>query len=82
MRGELTLGNVILIVIVSAIWPWALSTFIDAFMSMIPQPPSGLTSLAYGTATSIAAWLKNNANTLSVASLLFSAILVRWRGVV
>jgi len=82
MRGELTLGNVILIVIVSAIWPWAVSLFIDAFMSMIPTPPSGLSSQAFSTATSIASFIKSNAATLTVASVLFSAILVRWRGVV
>jgi hypothetical protein len=80
MRGELTLGNVILIVIVSAIWPWALSLFIDAFMSMVPQPPPDLSSQAYNTAVSIASFLKSNAEVLSVASVLFAAILVRWRG--
>ncbi len=46
MRGELTLGNVILIVIVSAIWPWAVALFIDAFMSAFPAPPEGLSSSA------------------------------------
>jgi hypothetical protein len=80
MRGELTLGNVILIVIVSAIWPWAASLFIDAFMSFVPAPPAGLTSQAYATAVTIAAFIKNNAEVLSVASVLFAAILVRWRG--
>jgi len=80
MRGELTLGNVILIVIVSAIWPWAVSLLIDAFMASVPQPPPGLTSQAYGGATSIATFIKSNAELLSVASVLFAAILVRWRG--
>ena len=80
MRGELTLGNVILIVIVSAIWPWAVSLFIDAFMASVPQPPAGLSSQAYGTAVALAAFVKNNAEVLSVASVLFAAILVRWRG--
>ena len=80
MRGELTLGNVILIVIISAIWPWAAALFIDAFMSFVPQPPAGLTSNAYDTAVTIAAFIKNNAEVLSVASALFAAILVRWRG--
>ena len=80
MRGELTLGNVILIVIISAIWPWAVSLLIDAFMSFVPQPPQGLNSAAYSTATAIAAFIKNNAEVLSVASALFAAILVRWRG--
>jgi hypothetical protein len=80
MRGELTLGNVILIVIVSAIWPWAASLFIDAFMSFVPPPPPGLTSQTYNTAAAIAAFVKNNAEVLSVASALFAAILVRWRG--
>jgi hypothetical protein len=80
MRGELTLGNVVLIVIVSAIWPWAASLFIDAFMASVPQPPSGLSSQAYNTAAALAAFIKNNAELLSVASVLFAAILVRWRG--
>ncbi len=80
MRGELTLGNVILIVIISAIWPWAVSLFIDAFMSFVPPPPSGLSSGAYDTAVAIAAFIKNNAEMLSVASVLLAAILVRWRG--
>jgi len=80
MRGELTLGNVILIVIVSAIWPWALSLFIDAFMASVPAPPSGLSSTAYATATALAGFVKNNAAALTVASLLITAILVRWRG--
>jgi len=80
MRGELTLGNVILIVIISAIWPWATALFIDAFMSFVPQPPSGLNSHAYTTATAIAAFVKDNAEVLSVASALFAAILVKWRG--
>jgi hypothetical protein len=80
MRGELTLGNVILIVIVSAIWPWAAALFIDAFMASVPPPPSGLTSQAYATAVAIAAFVKDNAEVLSVASVLFAAILVRWRG--
>ncbi len=81
MRGELTLGNVILIVIVSAIWPWAVSLFIDAFMPFVPPPPAGLTSQAYITAVAIAAFIKNNAELLSVASVLLAAILVRWRGI-
>jgi hypothetical protein len=80
MRGELTLGNVILIVVVSAIWPWAATLFIDAFMSFMPPPPPGLTSSAYDTAVAIAAFIKSNAEVLSVASALFAAILVRWRG--
>jgi len=80
MRGELTLGNVVLIVIVSAIWPWAVSLFIDAFMSWVPPPPPGLTSQAHSIAVAIAAFIKNNAELLSVASALFAAILVRWRG--
>jgi hypothetical protein len=80
MRGELTLGNVILIVIVSAIWPWAASLFIDAFMASVPPPPPSLSSHAYSTAAAIAAFIKNNAELLSVASVLFTAILVRWRG--
>ena len=80
MRGELTLGNVILIVIVAAIWPWAAALFIDAFMSFVPQPPPGLNSQAYATAVAIAAFVKSNAELLSVASALFAAILVRWRG--
>jgi hypothetical protein len=79
MRG-LTLGNVVLIVIVSAIWPWAVSLFIDAFMSFVPTPPASLSSQAYATAVTIAAFVKNNAELLSVASALFAAILVRWRG--
>jgi len=58
-----------------------LSLFIDALMSMIPQPPSGLSSSAYGTAVAIAAFVKDNAATLTVASLLVTAILVRWRGI-
>jgi hypothetical protein len=81
MRGELTLGNVILMVIVSAIWPWALALFIDAFMSAIPTPPAGLSSTAYSTAAALAAFVKNNAAALTVASLLVTAILVRWRGI-
>jgi hypothetical protein len=81
MRGELTLGNVILMVIVSAIWPWALALFIDAFMSAFPAPPSGLSSTAYSTAAALAAFVKNNAEALSVASLLATAILVKWRGI-
>jgi len=81
MRGELTLGNVILIVIVSAIWPWAVGLFIDAFMSMVPQPPTGLSSQAYSTAVAIASFVKSNAAALTVASLLIAAILVRWRGI-
>ncbi len=81
MRGELTLGNVILIVVVAAIWPWAVSLFIDAFMSFVPPPPPGLSSQAYITAVAIAAFIKNNAELLSVASALFAAILVRWRGI-
>jgi len=80
MRGELTLGNVILIVIVAAIWPWAVALFIDAFMSFVPSPSQGLSSQAYSTAVAIAAFVKNNAELLSVASALFAAILVRWRG--
>jgi hypothetical protein len=80
MRGELTLGNVILIVIVSAIWPWAVSLFIDVFMASVPQPPADLSSQAYSSAVSIATFIKNNAEVLSVASVLFAAILVRWRG--
>jgi hypothetical protein len=80
MRGELTLGNVILIVIVSAIWPWAVGLFIDAFMSMVPQPPAGLSSDAYSAAVALAAFVKSNAEALSVASVLFAAVLVRWRG--
>jgi len=79
MRGELTLGNVILIVIVAAMWPWAAALFIDAFMSFVPQP-QGLSSNAYNTAVAIAAFVRNNAELLSVASALFAAILVRWRG--
>ena len=79
MRGELTLGNVILIVIVSAIWPWAAALFIDAFMSFVPQP-QGLSSGAYNTAVAIATFVNNNAEVLSVASALFAAILVKWRG--
>jgi len=67
-------------VIVSAIWPWAVSLFIDAFMASVPQPPAGLNSQAYATAVAIAAFVKNNAELLSVASVLFAAILVRWRG--
>ncbi len=81
MRGELTLGNVILIVIISALWPWAAALFIDVFMSFVPAPPSGLSSQAYNTAVAIAAFIKNNAEVLSVASALFAAILVRWRGI-
>jgi len=81
MKGELTLGNVILIVIVSAIWPWALSLFIDVFMASVPAPPAGLSSQAYSAATAIAAFVKNNAAALTVASLLVTAILVRWRGI-
>jgi hypothetical protein len=81
MRGELTLGNVILIVIVSAIWPWAVSLFIDAFMASVPQPPAGLSSAAYSTAVALAAFVKNNAAALTVASLLVAAIIVRWRGI-
>ncbi len=80
MRGELTLGNVILIVIVSALWPWAVALFIDAFMSFVPSPPPSLSSQAYNTAVAIAAFIKDNAELLSVASALFSAILVKWRG--
>ncbi len=80
MRGELTLGNVILIVIVSAIWPWAVALFIDAFMPFVPAPPPGLSSGAYATAVAIAAFIRDNAELLSVASALFSAILVKWRG--
>ncbi len=80
MRGELTLGNVILIVVVAAIWPWAASLFIDAFMSWVPPPPQGLSSQAYGAAAALAAFVKNNAEALSVASVLLAAILVRWRG--
>jgi hypothetical protein len=80
MRGELTLGNVILIVIVSAIWPWAVALFIDAFMSFVPQPPPGLSSQTHAAAVTIAAFVKNNAEVLSVASVLLSAILVKWRG--
>jgi hypothetical protein len=80
MRG-LTLGNVILIVIVSALWPWAASLFIDAFMASVPQPPAGLSSNAYSTAAAVASFVKDNAEALSIASVLFSAILVRWRGV-
>ncbi|MFZ8811348.1 MAG: hypothetical protein ACO2PN_24995 [Pyrobaculum sp.] len=81
MRGELTLGNVILIVIVSAIWPWAVSLFIDAFMSAFPEPPGGLSSSAYSTAVALAAFVKDNAAVLTVASVLLMAILVRWRGI-
>ncbi len=80
MRGELTLGNVILIVIVSAIWPWAVALFIDAFMSAFPEPPEGLNSQAYATAVALAAFVKENAVALTVASVLLTAILVRWRG--
>jgi len=80
MRGELTLGNVILIVIVAAMWPWAAALFIDAFMSFVPQPPADLNSQAYATAVALAAFVKDNAELLSVASALFAAILVRWRG--
>jgi len=79
MRG-LTLGNVILMVIVSAIWPWALALFIDALMSAFPAPPAGLSSVAYSTAAALAAFVKDNAAALTVASLLVTAILVRWRG--
>jgi hypothetical protein len=81
MRGELTLGNVILLVIVSAIWPWATALFIDAFMSSFPTPPSDLSSPAYSTAVALAAFVKDNAAALTVASLLVTAILVRWRGI-
>ena len=80
MRGELTLGNVILIMIVSAIWPWAVLLFIDAFMSAFPEPPAELSSPAYTTAAALAAFVKDNAATLTVASVLLTAILVRWRG--
>ena len=80
MRGELTLGNVILMVIVSAIWPWAVALFIDAFMSAFPAPPEGLSSSAYSTAAALAAFVRDNAETLTVASLLVTAVLVRWRG--
>ncbi|MFZ8842151.1 MAG: hypothetical protein ACO2PM_25125 [Pyrobaculum sp.] len=80
MRGELTLGNVILMVIVSAIWPWATALFIDAFMSAFPEPPASLSSPAYSTAAALAAFVKDNAATLTVASVLLTAILVRWRG--
>jgi hypothetical protein len=81
MRGELTLGNVILIVIVSAIWPWAVALFIDALMSAFPAPPDGLSSSAYSTAATLAAFVKQNAELLSVASVLLTAVLVRWRGI-
>ena len=72
----MTIAQLLIILLLAAAWPFALSTFLNLLQAAVP---SG-NSQAYQLLMQVASFMSQNATQLTIASILLTAIIVAWRG--
>jgi hypothetical protein len=76
----MTVAQLIVILILAAVWPYALQLFLNLLQAAVPPLPGGGTSQAYQLLQQVAYFVSQNATQLSIASILLTAIIVAWKG--
>jgi|GEM_PF-5206394 len=72
----MTIAQLIILLILAATWPFALSTFLSLLQAAVP---AGSTQ-SYQLLMQAASFMSSNATQLTIASILLTAIIVAWRG--
>jgi len=72
----MTIAQLIILLLLAATWPFALSAFLNLLQAAVP---SG-SSQAYQLLMQVASFMSQNATQLTIASILLTAIIVAWRG--
>jgi hypothetical protein len=75
----MTAAQLIVILVLAAVWPYALEAFLTLIQAAVPPMPGG-TSQAYQLLQQVAYFVSQNAVQLSIASILLTAIIIAWRG--
>jgi len=73
----MTVAQLLIILILAAAWPHALTLFLDLLQAAVPPTAS---SQAYQLLVQAASFTSHNATQLTIASILVTAIVVAWRG--
>jgi len=76
----MTVAQLIVVLILAAVWPYALQMFLTLFLAAVPPMPGGGASQAYQLLQQVAYFVSQNAVQLSIASILLTAVIVAWRG--
>jgi len=72
----MTIAQLIILLLLAAAWPFALSTFLNLLQAAVP---AGSTQ-AYQLLMQVASFMSQNATQLTIASILLTAVIVAWRG--
>jgi len=72
----MTIAQLIILLLLAATWPFALSTFLNLLQAAVPAG----NSQAYQLVMQAASFMSQNAAQLTIASILLTAVIVAWRG--
>jgi hypothetical protein len=72
----MTIAQLIILLILAAAWPFALSTFLNLLQAAVPAG----SAQSYQLLMQVASFASNNSTQLTIASILLTAIIVAWRG--
>jgi hypothetical protein len=76
----MTVAQLIVMLVLAAVWPYALEAFLNLVQAVVPPMPGGGASQAYQLLQQVAHFVSQNAVQLSIASILLTAIIIAWRG--
>jgi hypothetical protein len=74
----MTIGQLLVLIIIAATWPFAISLFVTVLSAALPPPITP--SPAYDILQTILYFVKNNAAALAAVSLLATAMASVWWG--